>query len=123
MEKADILELAIRCLEGKEASNLNEEETTTDDRKPFERLENTSSSKLETTPVRKQCLKTPTSIRKYEHDENTDITQFAAEFKPLLQHPIRSLSIRNEYDDVMEQPPIKSNDSLRKSPIWRPWTL
>jgi hypothetical protein len=120
MEKADILELAIRCLENKEQTSSNEDTAMTE-RKPFERLENTSSSKLETTPIRKQCLKTPTT--KYERDENTDIEKFAAEFRPLLQHPIRSFSTRNDDDDVTEQSPIKSiNDSLRKIPIWRPWT-
>lgn len=129
MEKADILELAIRCLEGKEEP-CSSEETAIPNRKPFERLENIPSPngklKLETTPIRKQCLKTTSTS---ESDENTTVIgQFPAEFKPLLQHPIRSFSMRNEYDDAIRmgqsnQSPVKTSYSLKKNPIWRPWTL
>jgi hypothetical protein len=46
----------------------------------------------------------------------------------LLQHPIRSFSMRNEYDDAIRmgqsnQSPVKTSYSLKKNPIWRPWTL
>ncbi len=132
MEKADILELAIRCLEDKDQTSLDEN-TTMADRKPFERLENNSPSpngklKLETTPIRKQCLKTTTTPKSGDDENTTVIGQFPAEFKPLLQHPIRSFSIRNEYDDAicMDQSyhsPENNDDSLKNNPIWRPWTL
>lgn len=127
MEKADILELAIRCLEGKEQTILNEGTSKTD-RKPLEPLPNNTPSpkaknKVETTPIRKTILRA-TTVTKSEPDENdTKVpTQFRAEFKPLLQHPIRSLSMINVYDDIISkdqshQSPTKNN------PIWRPWTI
>ena len=125
MEKADILELAIRCLEGKEQIACSNEgkRNATSERKPFDRLENTPSPKgklkLETTPIRTNCLKAGTT--KCEPYENS---QFPAEFKPLLQHPIRSFSMSTEYENVicMDQSnhsPIRTNENS----IWRPWTL
>ena len=133
MEKADILELAIRCLEGKEqeSDTCNEKQATRiTDRKPFEnlkRLENNSSPRrqLETTPIRMSCTKAV--ITKFEENENTPC-KLHKDFKPLLRHPIRSFSINNEYSDVIQmdqsdQSPIKTSDSPKKIPIWRPWTL
>lgn len=123
MEKADILELAIRCLEGKEQTACaNEDKKNTSERKPFDRLENKTPSpngkfKLETTPIRANCLKAATT--KCEPDENS---QFPAEFKPLLQHPIRYFSMSTEYDDAIRTD--QSNHSLVKTNenlIWRPW--
>lgn len=121
MEKADILELAIRCLESKEQQVIEDKENKINDRKPFEALENNTKGKfkLETTPIRTNCFKT----RKHElaencNDENSmNFRQLSAEFKPLLHHPIRSFN-RRDSEYQTNQLPTK----ILKNPIWRPWT-
>ncbi|XP_028414448.1 uncharacterized protein LOC114537590 [Dendronephthya gigantea] len=115
MEKADILELAIRCLESKE--QVEDKENTIHDRKPFE-LNTKEKFKLETTPIRTNCSK----AKKHElaencYDENSMIfRQLPAEFKPLLHHPIRSFNRDNKHQTNQLQ--IRT----LKHPIWRPWT-
>lgn len=139
MEKADILELAIRCLEGKEqtTSSNEDKENTTKKRKPLERLQNNTPSlneerkPLQTTPIRMKYFKVISPFPKSEPDENSQsqVTgEFPAEFKPLLQHPITAFSVINKCDDVIptdqsNRTPTKTNVSQKRYTIWRPWTL
>lgn len=148
MEKADILELAIRCLEGKDntendTSSCLERDNNrrTQQRRPLAQLsENTTQSAVETkrelevTPIRTKSFLTTTLRTDLTGDENMSSTrggQPRAELKPLLNHPIRSFRKCNRRNVItrVNTPYQVSYDTSSKlqpsslNPIWRPWTL
>lgn len=148
MEKADILELAIRCLEGKEnelskrpiPGKKNDESTT--QRSPLQqRNENTLSPKterkIEITPIRQRGL-SKIALRKlspqFQATEGNNIKdntfrQSPQVFKPLLNHPINLITKCSKENDVprtVTSCQLTYTSSLTHAyplqTIWRPWT-
>lgn len=150
MEKADILELAIRCLEGKE-NDLGEQESPakqndeeSPQRSPLrQRNENTKSSRtereIEMTPIRPKGL-SKTALRTLSPQfqanpvdgndtKKNKLGPSRQVFKPLLNHPINSITKRSKQNGIPRM--VKSCQSTYTSSvthayplqtIWRPWT-
>ena len=145
MEKADILELAIRCLQEKDDNEVSSssEKDKPPQRTPLKQLnENTQLSnikrKLEVTPTRETFLSKSTSrVRApFETDDNIwtppmAIAQPRAEFKPVLNHPIKSFTKPSKENDITylakshQSPRLTTShmDSRTIQSIWRPWKL
>lgn len=129
MEKAEILELAIRCLEGKREqaeSDFCLSKTSTAKRikrNPLSKLENASLNTIQSSNNNKAETESTTLRIKRESQEN-EHSQRHVPVRYNLLSPTRSLNTTDYNDDYMKSNNLNQRSAAKTGKdFWRPWTI